>query len=221
MDRNTLLRCNNLRFRDRKRNLIGSISVNDRGSLQLTQKIHPVGMEHVVEFDISTEEGLSAFNKAYPKFEIVPRCPKYYFEFKEGDIIASMDNPEEKYRIIFRSGDFVAYKAFRTVEGKVSTVSSLRKGGYRLVLTSIENEVIAAKASEFHEGEMVIVQETDLKPWTTGVFSEYNKISSQPYMVKVEGEDAPKKHLYCLPFNDENIKLLGTTLCYWKMGGSL
>lgn len=221
MDKNTLLRCNNLRFRSRKRQLVGSISIDERGNLSLTQKVHPNGIEHVIRMNICNENEMEAFNRAYPDFEIVPRSPKFYDDFKVGDVISSMDNEEERYRIIFRSGDFVAYKAFREVEGKVSTVTSLRKGGYRLNLTTFEKEIIAAKASEFSYGDKVVMQAADLKEWGCGEFRGYDEKSSFPYKVKMAGVDEePKNYLYCLPFNEENQKLIGTTEAHWKRGGS-
>lgn len=72
-------------------------------------------------------------------FEIVPRDPKTYRDWQVGDEIRAFSG---NYKIIFRSGEAVAFKYPNEDASNIFTCCELFKSGYRLVLTDIEQQII-------------------------------------------------------------------------------
>lgn len=134
MEKIDLTKCNNCRFRakDEDGDISGRIRVSERGAVYLF--VDGQGNKGFLA-DRMQKMGIT-------DFEIVPRDPETYKDWQVGDLIWDSYESGNNGRIIFRSGDFVA----ADIDGCTCyTCEELFDDGYRLVLTDIEERIIAEK----------------------------------------------------------------------------
>lgn len=145
-------------------------------------------------------------------FEIVPRDPETYQDWQVGDVIWDTHESGDSGKVIFRNGEFVAAEIIGMC--RCYTCQELFKDGYRLVLTDIEKRIIEdiQKSYEFKKGEPVLVRDVPEGKWLLSAFVRYNQIDYRPFCAS-NGTD-PIHFLYCLPYNERTMHLLGSNEDY-------
>ena len=154
-------------------------------------------------------------------FEIVPRDPETYKDWQVGDKVCEDEHRNACYEVIFRSGELVVFKDWNNWASNPMTCSeAFTRFGLRLVLTDIEQQIIAEKKVvedipkpyEFRKGEPVLVRVFYDKTWGVGLYDAESNNVDMPYWVYV----GYKKSCYseCIPLNERTMHLLGTAEDY-------
>lgn len=85
-------------------------------------------------------------NENIMDFEIIPRDPETYMDWQVGDIVCEGEHRNVYYEVIFRSGELVIFKGLNGWANNPMTCSeAFTRFGRRLVLTSIERQIIEEK----------------------------------------------------------------------------
>lgn len=143
-------------------------------------------------------------------FEITPRNPETYNDWKVGDVIKCKDEckdfESEQYIIVATLGEVIF--ATDMLKKCVYTMSANQiSENYKLVLTDYEQKLLKTpkeKNCPFKEGDRVLARDSDTL-WNFDYFDSYREGSFYPYMCRY----AP--HEQCIPLNEHTWKLLGTT----------
>lgn len=153
----------------------------------------------------STFHSGETLEASFPDLEIIPRDPKTYNMFKEGDSVSYVADSG----VVLFSTPKVAIVSWDNSEVQIS------ENGYdsdlELKLTDYEKQLMLKTRKDvihFNPGDRVIGrdEDSDDSTWDFGIFEEMSEDDGKPiYLCKF------KEFTECLPFNEETCKLLGTT----------
>lgn len=138
-------------------------------------------------------------------FEIVPRDPETYTDWKAGDEV--IDNAGDAIcKIIVRLGELVFIK---NPYEKIKTLTSAWvDANYKLIVTDYEQELLNMKKQDvcpFKNGDRVLVRDENEGTWVFETFDSYDGSKEFPYDCELD------YYRQCIPYNEKTWKLLGTT----------
>lgn len=207
-------KCNNLEFKANinGKPINGYLKISENGEvyvfflgtdLSYDAKLQLYFMDYRMKFrDINS---FSCWTESVD-FEIVPRNPETYNDWKVGDVIENKDDRIEHRIIIAKLGEAVFNSDMLTKY--VYTISSKNiTENYKLVLTEYEQKLLKTpkeKNCPFKEGDRVLVRDSDTS-WDFDYFDSYRKGAFYPYMCRYAAYEQ------CIPLNEHTWKLLGTT----------
>lgn len=152
-----LRKCHGLRFKAEiyKTQVEGIVAVEDDAVYLCYEKEVLGNPEHFHRRkNVLLEEG---YNPTFiSDLEIVPRDPETYTDWQVGDKII---RDEKVMIVIFRCGEVVLFK-YSDNRCCVCpyTCKELYDGGYRLVLTDVEKEILEEKAWKPQDGDICFVE---------------------------------------------------------------
>lgn len=193
------LKCNNLNWKTK--NNSGFMKVEgDRVTLFTYHKVIDTEIGNVRYSFLGSFGNFQNLESSFPDFEIVPRNPKTYRQFKEGDTV---DDDGDAGTIVFSTPNIIAvsWDTFCSIEWfKPNDIN------FTLELTEYEKTLHSLVDMPFKPGDKVVGRDTDNdNTWDFGIFEEMSEDRGTPiYMCRY------KEFTECVPFNEETCKLLGT-----------
>lgn len=211
-------RCNNLAFRakDDGNNIEGFLKITKNGAVYVYRSNARIAYDSCLQLCYmacyTSFSNIDNFCKWAERvnFEIVPRDPETYTDWKVGDKIEHKDGRGSEFVIKAILGEvFFIYSDYSDNIYELSEKCVI--DNYKLILTDYEQELLKVqdekkeKECPFQEGDRVLVRDTNGGAWIFEIFNSYEGGSDYPYDCK---ENVYKQ---CIPFNEKTWKLLGTT----------
>lgn len=211
-------RCNNLNFKVKEEGVekTGYLKISSEGKVDMFYSDGEKIFDPAVQIEVTVSgihfldiEDFSRWVERHD-FEIVPRDPETYKDWKVGDVIKDKVNQSNMYIIQAILGDIVLISDTARYYGSTYT-SKCITNNCQLVLTDYEQKLPKAqdekkaKKCPFRKGDRVLVRDEDEDAWIFETFDSYEGGNEYPYDCK---EDV---HKQCIPYNEKTWKLLGTT----------
>lgn len=208
-------RCNNLNFKVKEEGVekTGYLKISSEGKVDMFYSDGEKIFDPAVQIEVPVcsihfldIEDFSRWAERHD-FEIVPRDPETYNDWKVGDsIMGKFNNDEFVINVILN--DIIFVNSTRVI-GTGLFPSKFIGENYKLILTDYEQELLNATSREkkkcpFRKGDRVLVRDTDEDAWIFETFDSYEGGNEYPYDCK---EDV---HKQCIPYNEKTWKLLGT-----------
>lgn len=206
-------RCNNLNFKVKEEGVekTGYLKISSEGKVDMFYSDGEKSLDPAVQIDV-TVRGIHFLNiESFSRwvelhdFEIVPRDPETYTDWKAGDEV--IDNAEDAICIIIvRLGELVFIK---NPYEKIKTLTSAWvDANYKLIVTDYEQELLNANGQDvcpFKNGDRVLVRDDIEETWVFETFDSYDGSNEYPYDCELDC------YRQCIPYNEKTWKLLGTT----------
>lgn len=206
-------RCNNLNFKVKEEGVekTGYLKISSEGKVDMFYSDGEKILDPAVQIDVTVRGihfiNIESFSRWVERhdFEIVPRDPETYTDWKAGDEV--IDNEGDTICIIIvRLGELVFIK---NPYEKIKTMTSAWvDANYKLIVTDYEKELLNTKEQDtcpFKIGDRVLVRDDNEGTWVFGIFDSYRGGNEYPYKCEFEC------YRQCIPYNENTWQLLGTT----------
>ena len=210
-------RCNNLNFKVKEEGVekTGYLKISSEGKVDMFYYDGEKIFDPAVQIEVTVSaihfldiEDFSRWAERHD-FEIVPRDPETYVDWKVGDIVCSLKSLLV-CTVVAQLGEITFLEPLGGSITPYFYTSRGMKECYKLVLTDYEKENLKAQGEKNTEcpikkGDKVLVRDDNEETWRFETFDNYEGGNEFPYECEFEC------YRHCIPYNEKTWQLLGTT----------